>query len=1039
MGLQAVKTENGASVLVIDQACDNDQLLVSLSKNASKWLSPIGWTDQQKVTLLDCRINGDTTEIDIPVEFAKDITSGDVLVLRCSELDLEKEIVWESSDIETRSVEETAPAVTGLAGGLLSRFKGTKSEPIEEMKSEAELRVEEADRAAQNFKAKMEAATVAKEDAQRKALVAAREAEAALKMEAERITEMECAAKAFEEAQRLKQDEVRRVEEERRAEEARLAEEARRTEEARLREIAAKKDAVRKAALKRFTDALDITREEEQRLKSRLKALKAQVKTEAANNAIQSDDLESRRGFLVTTEEAAHKNAARYNETALKLDAGVAQLTTIQNQSETLAAERENIAARITQADADYQQAQKEAEASIAKAETMRAKLEEARLAEGDLSSRVNTSEEKLSTQRLVTNDLNIKTDKLKAKSEAAKAELTQAKIEIEVIEKSFAAQSEKEQDLRLEVEATQQAIEGSQAREMSHRDAIDHLEAGGSPEDIADIDFEARDFTASAPQTELMSDDVLVRKPSGLMGLLRSKFAREKDAELSIAVEDVVLETPEVALETVDLDGMVDSSSFLRRHSSSLIALGAVIGGLAILGGGVALNQASTPTLEVKAKAPVPTQVASAVTKVELPKATDLGVIEEVKDVTELKFEIATAEIAPLTIELPKIDMAQTVGTEADRAAISETVEPEGQAVTEEAVLAAEVEVDPLVVKLAEVIDPTGFAFELPDMMPIESPQKADSQRSVKEAKAQKFEAKTKKTASLKTDVTTPKVKQTVAAKKVKPKATPKVEAVVNYPELTKDVQTRLTTLGFYAGEIDGLQSKATKEAITNFKTLFSMPDTNGKITGLLLTELKRAEREQDAAKLQAQVQEDAVQAALEAQASIQVVEVAPAITFYDTVQAVPSTSVVTDTLPAADAFTSVIEPLPAYVAPESQTVKVASIPSVVLEPVPTPAVQEVVVEAKVLKNAYVKYPSIAQRKNYFVNVAILVEYDIDTSGRASNIRIVSNDHSGKYNRSFEKEALRAIEKTQYEPKTINGIAVQTTGKQKRIVFRAG
>jgi len=590
MGLQAAETENGARVLVIDQACDNDQLLVSLSKNASQWLSPVGWTDQQKVTLLDCRANGETTEIDIPAEFAKDIVSGDVLVLRCSELDFEKEIIWETSEIEVRNTAEIAATTTGLASGLLSRFKSPKPEAVEVTKSEAEIRAEEADRAAQSYKAKMEAATQAKERAQQKALDAAREAEAALKMEAERIAEMERAAKAFEEAERLKQDEMRRVEEERRIEEARLAEEARRLEEARLREIAAKKEAERKAALERYTAALDITRDEERRLKSRLKALKAQAKDEAANKTVQADDLESRRGLLVVTEETAQKNAKRYNETAMKLDAGQAELANIQNQADSLKAERENISARVSQADADYQQAQKEAEAAIAKAEAMR------------------------STQTLVTNDLTLKMKKLKTKSEAAHAELAQAKTEIEAIEQSLAGQAEKEHGLRLEIEATQQAIEDSQARELSHRDAIDHLEAGGSPEDITEVDFEARDYSVSAAQTELTEAPIATEKSTGLMGRVRSKFAREKDAEISIAVEDVVLEAAEQKADPVLLAGVDETPSFIRRHSSSLMALGAVIGGIAILGGGFALNKSAAPKLEVKAKAPAPTQVASAV-----------------------------------------------------------------------------------------------------------------------------------------------------------------------------------------------------------------------------------------------------------------------------------------------------------------------------------------------------------------------------------------------------------------------------------------
>jgi len=220
----------GASVLVIDQTCENSQLLISLCRNGKDWLSPIGWTEKQKITLLDCRSIDGKTEIDIPAEFAKTLVAGDKLLLKCSELDFTQELIWEAQNFQTRPVVDTSAA--GLTSGFLSRFKSPKPMDITDSKSEAQRRAEDADRAAESYRVKMEAATAAKEEAQRKALEAARDAEAALKMEAERIAEMERAAKAFEEAERLKQDELRRVEEERRIEEARLAEEARRIEEA---------------------------------------------------------------------------------------------------------------------------------------------------------------------------------------------------------------------------------------------------------------------------------------------------------------------------------------------------------------------------------------------------------------------------------------------------------------------------------------------------------------------------------------------------------------------------------------------------------------------------------------------------------------------------------------------------------------------------------------------------------------------------------------------------------------------------------------
>jgi len=869
MGLHDTHTANGASVLVIDQACDNDQLLVSLSKNGSQWLSPVGWTDQQKVTLLECRQNGAVTEIDIPAEFAKDIKSGDVLVLRCSELDFEKEIIWETSEIETRSTEEAAPVATGLAGGLLSRFKGSKVEAVVETKSEAELRAEEAQKAAEAYKAKMDAATAAKEEAQRKALEAAREAEAALKMEADRIAEMERAAKAFEEAERLKQDELRRVEEERRAEEARLAEEARRLEEARKREIAAKKEAERKAALERYESALDITRNEEVRLKSRLKDLKRQAKSNIANIAVQQEDLKSRQGLLITSEETTTKRFDSYEKSASKLDEMNADLSLLQTESETLSADRETLSIRLSQADTDYQQAQKEAEAAMTKAEARREELDLIRQEEGDVSGKILSVSEKLSSQSQKVAQASEKTQKLQSKLDMAQAELAQTKIENEALEQALTVQAEQGQNLRLEIEATQQAIEDSQVREDAHRNAIEHLEAGGAPEDIPDIDFEVRSFEALSFNSKSPDVDLSAEKTNNLglkdrmMGRVRRSFARDKDAEISIDVEDVVLDASEKKPDPVLLAGLDDSPSFVRRHGSSLMALGAVIGGIAILGGGLALNKSASPKLEVKSSTPAPTQVASAVSKVELPKTSEITKIEAIKEAETVEIEPVEAkgkgpalEAVSTTIELPKIEALdieptkveatkaeskknESIKTEAKISPLANESMSEAELIVQDAMTPAEVHESSFAVKLAEVVDPTGFAFELPEMMPVDQPNKVESKPTAKKAKVEKPAPK-KQTLKKAEDVV-----KTAAVTGVDPQNVPKVDAATNYPELTSDIQTRLFNLGFYNGEITGLQDNATREAITDFKTLFSLSETNGKITGALLTELKRAERE--------------------------------------------------------------------------------------------------------------------------------------------------------------------------------------------------
>jgi len=979
--------DNCASVLVIDQACDNEQLLVSLSKNQAQWLSPVGWTHQQKVTLLDCRAKDGTTEVDIPSEFAKDIKSGDVLVLRCSELDLKKEIIWEASEIEVRNAVEPVTVSTKLASGLLSRFKTSKIDIAEDIRTDAQVRAEEAERAAQAFKAKMDAATEAKERAQKKALDAAREAEAALKMEAERIAEMERAAKAFEEAERLKQDEQRRVEEERRAEEARLAEEARKIEEARLREITAKKESDRLAALERYKAALDITCNEEMRLKKRLSILKEQAKTQAANTAVQSDDLDSRRRLLVATEQTAVKRAKTLQNTLSKLDISAAQLVSIQSEAESLKATQDEISARIMQADTDYQDAQKKAEAAIAYAQQRRAELDAIRAEDGALSVRLAKSSETLSAKSHLTDDLTQKTQKLREKSDSAQAELTQAKLEIEAIEKNLHLQAETTQNLRLEIEATQQAIEDRQARELAQRGAIDHLELGGAPEDLADIDLEARDYTSSLKASKTVAVPDNGASPSiGLMSRVRSTFARGKDAEISIDVNEVTLQAANAGVDPVLLSGVDQSPTFFRRHSSSLMAMGAVLGGIAIVGGGLVINKSASPKLEVKAATPVPTQVASVV---------------------------ATAPKRAIT--------ASAIDSSNETIDIVEDNLPE-EIVTPEPV--AEM-------KFAEVVDPVGFAFDLPDMWP--------TTEGGKKAAALKIE--TPVTAALPKEVIQTKNAPTDDVKKASIAVTPslKKDEKINYPELTKDVQNRLTGLGFYSGDIDGLHGSETAEAIRSFREIFALPEGDN-ITGALLTALKRAEREQEATLLRQQSEAEAQSVA---QLDIKIAE-ASTIEVYDNVQAFPATPVTTDTLPVAVTKASRIAIAPVYVAPDVQLVpepvtlsepeplKVASLPTIP-EPEPAPVIKE----ASILKNASASYPSVAQRRNYFVNVAIVVAYDIDDTGRPQNLRIASNDHDGKYNDAFEKEALKAIDKMRYKPRTINGTATTTSGKEKRIVFR--
>ena len=523
--------------------------------------------------------------------------------------------------------------------------------------------------------------------------------------------------------------------------------------------------------------------------------------------------------------------------------------------------------------------------------------------------------------------------------------------------------------------------------------------------EDLSEINFEFHDYSHKASKAEAASTAALPLASSGLINRVRSTFTRAKDAEISVAVDDVELEVTEQA-DPILLGGMEQSPTFIRRHSSSLIALGAVLGGIAILSGGVALNKSASQKLEVKTTASSPTQLASAVAKASEPVKLDTN------------RDIAVPKMDPITV-------AEPIGSPTTDGAL------DALKITSNGASRSEI-------KFAEIVDPVGFAFALPNMMPMATPRKEEV----------KLKSKPKSKGVEKTLASKVTVKKNKSygksALKTAPVETTKeheTKETVNYPELTKDVQTRLSELGFYTGDIDGLQGSETSQAIRTFKQLYSLP-LGDDITGAFLTELKRAKREQEAARVLAQTKAEET-----AQSNVQIAE-APTPPIYDIVEVFPAAPIVTDTLPSAGEQSLSETAAPIYVAPvvqsqakpvtmpEAEPVKVASLP-VISEPEPTPVIQDVIKEASLINNAGARYPSVAQRNDHFVNVIIVVSYDIDETGKTQNLTVASNDYNGRFNNAFEKEAFKTIKKLRYEPKTVNGVTAKSIGKEKRIVFR--
>jgi len=945
----------GATVLVIDQICENSQLLVSLCRNETQWLSPVGWTEKQKITLLDCRSEGGKTEIDIPAEFSQILKSGDKLVLKCSELDLTQEITWEASHFQTRPVADLTPTPKSFAGWFLSRFKSSKPLEVDTTKTEAERRVEDADRAAQNYKAKMEAATAAKEEAQRKALEAAREAEAALKMEAERIAEMERAAKAFEEAERFKQDELRRVEDERRAEKARLAQEARRIEEAQKREEDARRDAERQAALGRYVAALDVAQDEENRLERRLTGLKSDAEALELRQSEQSGIITALSEDLETVANRVNVSRDSFETTASKLESLTSKLNNLQIRSESLSAEREGVSDRLSLIESDYLSAKREAEMAVARAEEKRNLLDTARQEKEKILETLKSLSSDLDSQAERVTQTTVKTQKLKSKFETSQLDLSQKTLELETLEAHITNLTETLQTSRIEIEATQQAVEDCKERQLAHQSAITHLEAGGAPNAIPETKLETRFFRKDIKNNNDIDmpvglDDV----SSGIVTRAKPSFLRHKDAELSIDIEDVSLDEDnsvvgdasddvlvdilddEDELEILDLEleadnediiaaPIIETQSFLSRHRKSLLAIGAILGGAAILGGGYGINQSKAPqTLTVKTSFPA------------IPDAARVAPI------------VLTATSEPLKELKPEI--------------LPQTKSP------------------------VPNLTLTGLSL---DNVPAKN-------------------ALAKKVAATEIAAKPAPIKPPLKKTALKPKT------VKNYPELTTRIQKQLSSLGFYTGSLNGQQTPETIAAIESFKELYGLPK-NGRITGKFLTSIliKEVSIYQTAPiNFDTRGQYTAPQYS-EAKVSVFETEA-------------PIIQEATAPLMTAPTSSPVLE-----VRPDSY----ASLPSVAA----VPPVEDIVVDAKRTKAARASYPKIAASRNYFVDARIVVAYDIDAAGQVVNTRIVSNDHSGRYNEAFEKAAMTAVKRQKFSPKTINGEAVPSFAQTQHIVFKAG
>lgn len=994
---------------------DDSQILVTLRKvpaggGSSAWLSPVGWSDVKKSTLLDCYENDNGCEIIIPDTYAKDLDAGDKLHVSCAALNVRGDVSWRAPELApvvepVSAVEKVVP--TGLMSRFLSRNAPAAAEVIvpETAPSDALRRTEEAQKLADEYRVQMERAAAAREEAQQQALEAARRAEDALQAEADRITEMEKAAKAFAEAEASRQDEERRLEAERRAEELRIAEQARIAEEARQRELAIARAAERaeeKARLVALQEEASNQRaalaQHIETTRSALHRLSVDRKTQAEALAnltdnvadketelsILAQDLNAQKGSLIALDERLVIAAARES------DADSAQS---QTALDVAAAERalEDAEAEVQAAMARAQQRKSEHESLLAE------KAEIEQRAEKAARDLVAMREQRASTDAAVA--------KAQANYEAAQSASDGSRAKMDSLIHADAAMEQEQTAHKTELDRLAHDLDGALSRQDAAKAALLTLEEGGdvraARQIMASVDA-VPSVTAPANGAVELAGPKPANSGSATSPLekthkIRQIFSKKKAAALAVPAkiltlkEAAVVKAPAIVKEAASKspsnimaaqiaanNNHDNQNGSMRTAKFAAMGVGAIALSIAL---GLGMSSMTRPDVQKSVSVkPAPSKVLTAETR-----AADMPVSSIVKPQASVKS-------APETVDSSKVA----------EAVIKPLPKPAPKAVVIKPAIKA-VPVKAASVKVAVAVVPKNPNVNVNRLARRAARQdKADRRAANREAarvKAARVRAETiavKPKPVVKTAAVTRSVP--VIAKTSVPAIAAPVEAqntapVKNRPVMSaavaRDVQKNLQRLGYYTGAVDGVVKQDLRDAAQLFATVYDMPPSAG-FNAAFVTRLSAVVREMDA---------------LQAAQPVQVASIAA-----------PVSPVETSSLPIASSA-----PVPA--APRRQEAALTQ--------------SDTIVEAKLLKNMSIEYPSKAMRRKVYENVTVEVSYDIATDGTVTNARVYNIDYDGRFANAFEEEALQGVLAMQYSPKTVNGTPVAVTGQSKRVRFR--
>lgn len=974
----------GTSNLRINRIYKSNQLLIKLSRNGREWLSPIGWVTDEKGTLLDCRTEGKTTIVEIPKEFAKKLSSGDVIELTNPETDFKANVIWgKAAKAKANGAVPALAASAAIATGLSM--------------ADSEKRAIDAEKAAAAYRTKMEAASKAHEKAQAAALEAARKADEALKAEAARIAEMEQAAREFEEAEKFRLSEQRRLETERRLAEERRIEEVRLAEEARVKAEAQRLKTERSETRKFFKTEIENTKSDKARLKAILSTHKATAEKAEADMLANDKHLSKLQTSLSSVQNDEAETLAHFSKEQAKLADLSARKDHITTAKQELEKGNEKLFKRLEKADMAYQKAQKDVEAAKLRAVECLTALDEVKTESKmalDKKDTFDTESEliqgKLSAQSAKIESLKETKEKTRLRLEAEKAELQALRKNSETLTQSLTGTKTNISKTVTEIQEIDALLEKQktslrQLEDMEDADQIRILRGSAASKPLA-AKLPKSDLGLAASKAKIPTKTSAQSDDSGFFSRLFKRGEKADIAKPAIAKPVVKAETKTIkpkpatkaAPKVVPKAAMTTSAPEIKAplgkktakigqesgfRLNSLLMLGVALTGLAVIGTATAVAKKSPDlkTTRLNTPADKPVQLASAANAISLDTAAQADVPKTGNDSEKPGAETAA------NIEAPKTDMPDLV-SKTDKAPIIKTA------------------------ALTPKID------------------KVSPKNPVKTA--------------LTSEIVAPKA---AAPKRVVPK--PRPVAQIDYTKLTKQAQDNLRLMGLYWGETNGLQTVETQTAIREFKTLYGLP-VNNDISTAFLTALETAAKDQ-------QVVEAPAQPVIVA--SLNQAEFSPAAN-EGIVKLADNSSDISYYTPPNPVAAAQAQPLGTLnVAPASaEPVQMAAITQMP-QTITAPVQEDVIVPARKLKNASVEYPKRALRDRTADSAKVMVSYDIAADGTVENAKVVSLEYLGaeRYKALFEQAAIKAVESQRFAPKTINGQASIEQGKTTKISFK--